>query len=343
MRNLPLNQSRVDRLKPRNSTYDIRDTDLKGFGIRTLPSDKKSYFLQTQYDGQRRWTKIGNADVMSETEARSQARSLLAGIWKGRESIPAQSVEIAFEAVAGEVFAYYRRHWKPRTLAVNLNYYQNKFLPWFKGRSVAGITRREVLEWFESLHAKPASANRSLPVLSVILRQAEVYGYRPEDSNPCKDIKRYRRRARERFLSPDEIRRVVEVLSRYDKTRTDQAAVIRLLLLTGCRKGELLTLKWRDYREGKLFLRDSKSGPRTVWLSSAARELLDQLPRKSAWVFPSRWGNLDHLSDITGFWRDVRTEAGLRDVRPHDLRHTCALKSINVLLLWYFPVFMLCP
>ena len=239
MRNLSLNQHRVDRLKPQNSTYDIRDTDLKGFGIRVLPSGKKSYFLQTQHERRRRWTKIGDADAMPETEARSQARSLLASIRKGRESIPDLPPDIAFEAVADEVFSYYRRHWKPRTLAVNLNYYENNILPWFKGRPVAGITRPEVLEWFESLHAKPASANRSLPVLSVILRQAEVYGYRPEDSNPCKDIKRYRRRARERFLSPDEIRRVVEVLNRYDDTRPLQAAVIRLLLLTGCRKGEL--------------------------------------------------------------------------------------------------------
>ena len=125
MRNLPLNQHRVDRLKPRNSTYDIRDTDLKGFGIRVLPSGKKSYFLQTQYEGQRRWTKIGDADAMPEAEARSQARSLLAGIRKGRESVPAQPAEIAFEAVADEVFSYYRRHWKPRTLAVNVNYYEN--------------------------------------------------------------------------------------------------------------------------------------------------------------------------------------------------------------------------
>ena len=324
MRNLSLNQHRVDRLKPRTSTYDIRDTDLTGFGIRVLPSGKKSYFLQTQHDGQRRWAKIGDADATAEAEARSQARSLLAGIRKGRESVPAQSVNIAFEAVADEVFSYYRRHWKPRTLAVNLNYYKNNILSWFKGRPIADITRRKVLEWFESLHAKPASANRSLPVLSVILRQAEVYGYRPEDSNPCKDIKRYRRRARERFLSPDEIRRVVEVLNRYDETRPFQATVIRLLLLTGCRKSELLTPKWQDYREGKLFLRDSKSGPRTVWLSSAAREVLERLSRKSAWVFPSYWGNLDHLSDITDFWRDVRTEVGLPDVRPHDLRHTCA-------------------
>ena len=348
MRNLPLNQSRVDRLKPRNSTYDIRDTDLKGFGIRILPSGKKSYFLQTQHEGQRRWTKIGDADGMSEAEARLQARSLLAGIRKGRESIPDLPPDIAFEAVADEAFSYYRRHWKPRTLAVNLNYYENHILPWFKGRPIADIARREVLEWFESLHAKPASANRSLPVLSVILRQAEVYGYRPEDSNPCKDIKRYRRRARERFLSPDEIRRVVEILNRYDGTRPLQAAFTRLLLLTGCRKGELLTLKWQDYREGKLFLRDSKSGPRTVWLSSAAREVLDRLPRKNEWVFPSPYGYAEHLAEITEFWQEVRAEAGLNEVRVHDLRHSCAswpdfLAAKEVIKRWNILYFSLFP
>ena len=104
MRNLSLNQSRVDRLKPQNSTYDIRDTDLKGFGIRILPSGKKSYFLQTQYEGRRRWTKISDADAMSEAEARSQARSLLAAIRKGQDSVPDLPADIAFEAVADEVF-----------------------------------------------------------------------------------------------------------------------------------------------------------------------------------------------------------------------------------------------
>ena len=97
MRNLSLKQSRVDRLKPQNSTYDIRDTDLKGFGIRILPSGKKSYFLQTQYEGRRRWTKISDADAMSEAEARLQARSVLAGIRKGQKCAPDLPAEMAFE------------------------------------------------------------------------------------------------------------------------------------------------------------------------------------------------------------------------------------------------------
>ena len=249
----------------------------------------------------RRWTKIGDADAMPETEARSQARSLLVSIRKGQENAAPLPSDIAFEAVAEEVFSYYRRHWKPRTLAVNLNYYQNNILPWFKGHTIAGITRLRC--WNGS-----SRFTRNRPRRTDLCRCFRSSCGRPRSTDTARRTATLAKissvtaaAARERFLSPDEIRRVVEVLSRYDKTRTDQAAVVRLLLLTGCRKSELLTLKWRDYREGKLFLRDSKNGPRTVWLSSAAREVLDRLPRNSAWVFPSRWGNLDHLSDITGF------------------------------------------
>ena len=113
--------------------------------------------------------------------------------------------------------------------------------------------------------ATPVAADRSMPVLSVIMREVEAMGLRPEGSNPCQGIRRYRREGR----------------------HPEQVAVVRLLLLTGCRKGEILTLRWSDYREGHLFLRDSKTGPRTVWLSEPARNILDALERKGSWVFPA--------------------------------------------------------
>ena len=141
--------------------------------------------------------------------------------------------------------------------------------------------------WFASLHNTPVAADRSAPIVSVIMRQAEVYGYRPEDTNPCAGIKRYRRQGRERFLSTAEVRRLAEVLTRHEADHPQAVAIIRLLLLTGCRKGEIVSLKWSFYREGKLFLPDSKSGPRTVWLSSDARAILDSLPRAATWIFPS--------------------------------------------------------
>lgn len=107
-------------------------------------------------------------------------------------------------------------------------------------------------------------------------------------------------------------------------------ALVRLLLLTGCRKGELLTLRWSDYREGHLFLRDSKTGPRTVWLSEPARRILDSLERRSRWVFPARRGDRPRdLYWLDRVWFMLRAEAGLTGVRLHDLRHTYASHALR--------------
>ena len=150
-------------------------------------------------------------------------------------------------------------------------------------------------------------------------------GLRSESSNPCRGIRRYRRKGRERFLSDDEIRRLSAALSAHAERKPLQAAAVRLLLLTGCRKSEILTLRWSDYREGRLFLRDSKTGPRTVWLSAPARKILDGIERTSRWVFPApRTGGPLGKGWLDPFWFAIRAEAELNDVRLHDLRHTHA-------------------
>ena len=320
-----LTQRQVDSLKPRRKTLDVRDAAIRGFGVRVLPSGRRSFFLHSQIDGKRVWQSIGDARAMTLECAREQAASLLASRSRINEALPDAGQTILFEDVADEVFRRYRRHWKPRTLDVNLGYYRNQILPWFRGRAIGDIERHDVQRWFASLHATPVAADRSAPVLSVILRQAEVYGYRAQGSNPCIGIKRYRRRNRERFLDDDEIRRLSLVLDKRLAKQPLLTAIVRLLLLTGCRKSEILDLQWPDYREGRLYLRDSKTGPRTVWLSSPARRILDGLPRRYRWIFPSPRGDR-HLSKdmLDRFWRDVRKEAGIPDVRLHDLRHTFA-------------------
>ena len=322
-----LNQHRVEKLKPRNKTYNIRDGVLKGFGLRVLPSGKKHYFVHTQHHRQRIWKHIGDVDAMTEPEARARATSVLASIRNAERGIDVLPEQIVFERVAEEVFQRYQRHWKPATLKVNQGYYRNQILPWFKGRPIADITRHDVQQWFASLHETPVAADRSAPVLSVIMTQAEVYGYRPQASNPCLGIKRYRRGGRERFLSSDELHRLSGVLERHEGAHPLPSAAVRLLLLTGCRKAEVLTLKWSYYREGKLFLPDGKAGPRTVWLSSPARQVLDGLPRRTGWVFPAK-RKPGPLSSIDPFWHRVRAEANLSDVRLHDLRHSYASIAI---------------
>ena len=230
-----------------------------------------------------------------------------------------------FETVAEEVFRRYGRTWKPRTVTVSRAYLRNQIMPWFRGRPIADITRREVQRWFAALHATPAAANRSLPILSLILRQAEIYGHRSEDSNPCVGLRRYRRRSRERFLTVGDTRRLGTALAVQEAVTPLPAAVVRLLLLTGCRQSEIRTLQWQDYREGHLFLRDSKTGPRTVWLSSPARSVLDRLLRTDRWLFPASKGvGPMRTETLYACWRIVRTAAGLPDVRLHDLRHSYA-------------------
>ena len=208
---------------------------------------------------------------------------------------------------------------------MNRAYLRKQILPRFAGRNIAQIDRREVRNWFAALAGTPAAADRSMPILSVIMKEAERMGLRPEDSNPCRNIRRYRRKGRDRFLSDDEIHSLSGVLTAHADECPGQVAAIRLLLLTGCRKSEVLTLRWSDYREGRLFLRDSKVGPRTVWLSRPARAVLDGIERTGTWVFPSPRSAGPRCSDwLDSFWWASRAEADLGDVRIHDLRHTHA-------------------
>ena len=322
-----LTESRIEGFGPRKSPYDVRDRGLKGFGVRILPSGAKRYFIHSQHEGRRVWKTIGEADCMDLDEARRRATALLAAI--RRDEAPILPEERLFETVAEEVFDRYGRRWKPRTLKVNRTYLGNQILPWFGGMNIADITRQDVQRWFASLHTTPVAADRSAPILSVIMRQAEVYGYRPEGSNPCRGIRRYRRKGRQRFLSEQELRRLARVLDSHKTRHRYHAAFIRLLLLTGCRKSEIATLAWSDYREGRLFLRDSKTGPRTVWLSTPARAVLDSLPRKDKWVFPSpRQQGPMTAAVFDKFWGRIREEAGIADVRLHDCRHTYASIAI---------------
>ena len=319
-----LTDLRIGALKPRKVAYDIRDRKLRGFGLRVLPSGRKRFFVHCQHRGERVWKTVGDAAAMDVREARSRAVEVIAAIHLG-EDPPREPGETLFEAVAEAAFERHQRVWKPGTLYVNRRYLRNQLLPHFAGRQIADIDRKDVANWFASLRATPVAADRSMPVLSVIMREAEVMGLRPKRSNPCLGFRRYRRKGRERFLSDDEIRRLSARLSAHEGRHPEQVAIVRLLLLTGCRKGEILTLHRSDYREGHLFLRDSKTGPRTVWLSEPARRVLDRLPRATRWMFPAPHAGRPRGAEwLDRFWRKLRAEADLEDVRLHDLRHTYA-------------------
>ena len=319
-----LTDARVHALRPKKASRNVRDTVLVGFGVRVLPSGRKRFFIHSQHEGRRMWKIVGDPAEVAVADAREMARGMLASIRAGR---PVSEEETLFEAVAETAFRRHGRNWKPSTLSRNRHYLRKQILPWFRGRQIAGITPNEVRDWFTSLHATPVAADRSMPVLSVIMKVAEAEGLRPEGSNPCKGIRRFRRQNRDRFLSDAEFGRLGRALRNAEPSLT--VSIIRLLALTGCRSSEIRTLRWKDYRDGHVFLRDGKSGPRTVWLSSAAREVLDGLPRMSPWVFPAvrAEGPVPRMTLICA-WSRIRMEADLKDVRLHDLRHAYASAAV---------------
>ncbi len=326
MATLHLTQRRVDTLKPGKVLLDVRDTELKGFGIRIMPSGARRYFIHSQHEGRRLWKTFEDAGTVSVEQARQRARTMLAAYRNGGLLDPGIEKDALFEAVAEDVLVHHKRLWKRSTIAVNRGYLRRQILPFFAGRVISTINRQDVEAWFRSLRATPATANRSLPLLSVIMQKAESWGHRPENSNPCVGIRRYRETRRERFLLPEEYRNLAAVLTGHQTTHPLHTAAVQLLILTGCRKSEIIMLRWADYREGKLFLRDSKTGPRTVWLAQAARDVLDNLPRQSRWVFSAGKPTQCHLDE---FWWRVRSEAGLNDVRLHDLRHSYASVALR--------------
>ncbi|MDE0392566.1 MAG: integrase arm-type DNA-binding domain-containing protein [Rhodospirillales bacterium] len=185
MPTIRLTQRRVDAIRPRRKVRDIRDAELKGYGVRVMPSGARRYFIHSQHRGKRVWKIIGDAAAIAEPEARARARLMLAALRDGREAVATDPGGTLFETVAEEVFDRYGRRWKPRTLEVNRDYLRRQILPFFAGRPIGEITREDVRAWFRGLHATPAAANRSAPVLSVIMQQAEVWDTARRTATPA--------------------------------------------------------------------------------------------------------------------------------------------------------------
>ena len=225
---------------------------------------------------------------------------------------------------------------KPNTQKRLRGVVRRDILPALGKVRVAAVKPSHVIELQQSLSGRPVAANTAVKVLSHMYRLGEGWGLVPEGCNPCREVKKHPERRRERFLTDVEFSRLGRVMEESLDGGRDSptaVAVIRLLMLTGCRKSEILTLRWTDVdlEAGALYLADAKSGPRTVQLAPTAARVLEALPRRrdSPWVFPGNdrdgrfsGDGLDHI------WQTIRARAGLEDVRLHDLRHSYASRAL---------------
>ena len=207
---------------------------------------------------------------------------------------------------------------------------KTQLLPAFGDLALDQVRPACIYRWFESYsRTAPGGANRTLDVLKQIFNFAVRSGYL--ENNPTNGLKRNPRTQRTRFLSRAEVDRLYVALDshRGRGSGQQQADIIRLLLLTGCRKTEIAHLRWSEVDGNILLLRDSKTGPRMVFLNSQAQAILLRQPRKgNGFVFPCLQTGSGPRSTDLSLWDKVRRQAGIEDVRLHDLRHTFASHAV---------------
>lgn len=350
---IKLTQRLVDAATPCSARYALHDTVIKGFRLYVLPSGRKTYHYRYRIGGGRgatiREPKIGDARSMKAEKARAIASEWQADVAKGgdpgghRQALrEAPRMNDLFDRFLSE---HAKRFKKPTSVRNDERLIANRLRNAFGKRKVAEVARADVDGFHKSLAAKPYEANRCLALLSKALNLAEVWGWRSDGTNPCRHVRKFAEVKRKRFMSPAELARLGEVLrgaerdgfltvsdsknAEFRKAPVSPAAIaaIRLLILTGARKSEILGLRWDwvDFEGRRINLPDSKTGEKSMPLNAPALEVLASIPRVQGNPHVIVGGKPGAaLVNLKDPWNAIRAAAGLGDVRVHDLRHSFA-------------------
>jgi len=350
----------IDEAKPTTKPAFLWDSEVPGFGALVLASGVKSFIFQYRNEARRsRRLTIGRYGAMTVDEARALAREAAVKVSKGGDPVSARrayreaptmaqlldrylSEHVSnhnAESTAKDVAALIEKHMKPRLGSIKAN----------------DLKRSDAAKLHTAMKQTPRRANYALAILSKALSLAEVWGIRPENTNPCGSIQRYQENHRTRFLSAEEVTPLGEALveaetiglpwriedgkanskhlPKDDKRRTPLSwqtiAAVRLLLLTGARLNEIISLKWTDVdaTAGTIALPGKKGGKREPHpVSAAVLAILASLPRPkgASHVLPRDSDPKRHISRevMEAAWQRLRWCVGIEDVRIHDLRHT---------------------
>ena len=328
-----LTDAGVRRLKPGKTEYVVWDSRVAGLGARVRPSGHRSFVWHGHANGLAVRTTIGSVALKTVEDARRECLALQNGTEvSGREDGREKSVVPSFRDFAmGEWKAASRGRWGVWRRRSVRHMLEKQLLPAFGPLRLDRIRRPDVERWFDAYsQTAPGGANHALQVLQQIMKAAVASGRIA--GNPAQDVSKNPRTKLTRFLSAGEIVRLHRALDRLVEerpSRMQQAEIIRLLLLTGCRRGEILKLKWSEVDGDVLRLAEAKTGPRTVWLSEAAQAIVArQTCTGDGYVFPSPINPAKPCSNTLGLWYRARKEAGIEDVRLHDLRHTVASQAV---------------
>ena len=333
---LRISKREVDRLSVEGRDRVFWDSVLPGFGVRVYPTGRKIYVAQATSPTGIRRVSLGRHGTVSVGDARKRAVAAIERIARGGDA-EGKAPSLTVAALAERYMeAHVAVNCNANTTRLARGTLDNHILPVLGELSVSEVGTAEVEALHYSLRATPRAANAMLKVLSKMFTLAEAWGVAAPRGNPCRHVIRYREGKRDRFLAPDEYRRVGRALRELEaegRREARAAAALRLVMLTGCRGGEIVTLRWDDIdrKAGEIRIRDGKTGSRMVPLTPEAAAVLAKVRRVrgSPWVFPGRPPD-KAMTRHRVYWYRVRERAGVEDVRIHDLRHSFASRALAV-------------
>jgi integrase len=332
-----INKRAVDALGPGAKDAYLWDATVKGFALKVTPRGTKTYLFE--YKDRSRKTRrvtIGHHGVITADQAREKAKTLAAEVELGGDPASDRKKHRSAPTVSDLSDLWLSDHVSARRKAKTLHDYQGwvdrHIVPEIGSMKVSDVQVRDVEKIVGDLSDRPTTANRVLAVISSMFTFA-IRQHLVRD-NPARGIEKNQERKRKRHLSAEELLRLGDVLLAAEERGDNQAGIdaVRFLLFTGMRRGEVETFRWNfvDWHHGRVHLPDSKTGEKTLPLGQPAIDLLSLIRQQQhqtgafdegGYVFPGEKG---HLVGLPKMWRKWRAEAGLEDVRIHDLRHSFA-------------------
>lgn len=325
-----ITKTRIDALAvpPDSDRAFLRDSKIVGFGVCKYASGKTVFTFGQRIDGRPVRKVIGEYGPLTVQAAREAAAKLALAVDGGNDPFEARERVKKEPTFSDFSKIYLARHARPHKLSADRDEQMLKqYFSSIQDKKLSRIARQDIstLHLFIGENNGHYIANRCLSLIRKMFNLALEWGVLPEShGNPATRIKAYREEKRDRFLAPKEIERFFEAVR--EEPDPLWRAFFLLLIFTGVRKSELLAAQWEDFDlEEKIWrIPKTKTGrPHVLPLTTPVLNLLVQLPsyKKSDWLFPS-FGRSGHREEPKRPWNQIRKNAGIEDVRIHDLRRT---------------------
>ncbi len=343
MAKIKLTKSVVDAAQAQTCDVELRDTTVPGFLCKVTPTGRKVFMLQYRTNsGVRRKPALGQFGELTVEQARSLAQDWLAEVRRGgdpgHDKTEARKAPTVKELCGRFMEDHSRVRNKPSTQDSYQYQIDRYIVPAFGTKKAHEVTRHDITALMKRMEKSPTQANRVLACVRKMFNLAELWGYRPDGSNPCRHVSKYPEKGSTRLITDEQM---VKLFAYLDKAEAEELEhptyllAIRLQFEFAARMSEILLLQWDwlDLANSRVVWPDSKTGDMSKPLSAEARRLLENAPRygKSPYVCPATMNHDKPLSPHAYYsaWRRILDRAGVPHVGTHGIRHRSATDIAN--------------